>query len=100
MTQTVTAKEITDIAKLSRLGIDADQCQSYADSLSKILSMMDILSEVNTDDIAPLTNVHDMTQRLRDDVVDAYDLSVNRKLNQSIAPNTQDGLYLVPQVIE
>lgn len=96
----ISSDDIVNVAKLSRLAVDDAQAGDYAKDLSKILSMMDILSDVNTDGVAPLTNVHDMTQRLRDDVVDGNGLTVNRKLNQSIAPTTAEGLYLVPQVIE
>lgn len=96
----ISSHDIVNVAKLSRLAVDDAQAGDYAKDLSKILSMMDILSDVNTDGVAPLTNVHDMTQRLRDDVVDGNGLTVNRKLNQSIAPATAEGLYLVPQVIE
>lgn len=100
MSNQITNDEILNVAKLSRLAVDSEQATSYAQDLSKILTMMDILADVNTDGVAPLTNVHDMTQRLRDDVVDGNGISVNRELNQSIAPTTADGLYLVPQVIE
>lgn len=96
----ISSDDIVNVAKLSRLAVDDAQAGDYAKDLSKILSMMDILSDVNTDGVAPLTNVHDMTQRLRDDVVDGNGLTVNRELNQSVAPATADGLYLVPQVIE
>jgi len=100
MSQTLSTDEIMNIAKLARLGVNAEQADSYANDLSKILSMMDILAEVNTDNIAPLTNVHDMTQPLREDVIGGNGVEVNRELNQSIAPSVADGLYLVPQVIE
>lgn len=100
MSQTLSTDEIMNIAKLARLGVTAEQADSYANDLSKILSMMDILAEVNTDNIAPLTNVHDMTQPLREDVVGGNGVEINRELNQSIAPSVADGLYLVPQVIE
>jgi aspartyl-tRNA(Asn)/glutamyl-tRNA(Gln) amidotransferase subunit C len=100
MSQTLSTDEIMNIAKLARLGVTAEQADSYANDLSKILSMMDILAEVNTDNVAPLTNVHDMTQPLRSDVVSGNGVEVNRELNQSIAPSVADGLYLVPQVIE
>lgn len=98
--ETITTQDILEVAKLSRLAVNESQAQSYADDLGKILSMMDILADVDTDGVAPLTNVHDMHQSLREDVVDGNGISVNRELNQSIAPNVQDGLYLVPQVIE
>jgi aspartyl-tRNA(Asn)/glutamyl-tRNA(Gln) amidotransferase subunit C len=100
MSQTLSTDEIMNIAKLARLGVTAEQADSYANDLSKILSMMDILAEVNTDNIAPLTNVHDMTQPLREDVVGGDGVEVNRELYQSIAPSVANGLYLVPQVIE
>lgn len=100
MSQTLSTDEIMNIAKLARLGVNAEQADSYANDLSKILSMMDILAEVNTDNIAPLTNVHDMTQPLREDVIGGNGVEVNRELTQSIAPSVADGLYLVPQVIE
>jgi len=100
MSQTLSTDEIMNIAKLARLGVNAEQADSYANDLSKILSMMDILAEVNTNNIAPLTNVHDMTQPLREDVIGGNGVEVNRELNQSIAPSVADGLYLVPQVIE
>jgi len=100
MSHTLSTDEIMNIAKLARLGVNAEQADSYANDLSKILSMMDILAEVNTDNIAPLTNVHDMTQPLREDVIGGNGVEVNRELNQSIAPSVADGLYLVPQVIE
>lgn len=96
----ISHEEIINIAKLSRLAVNDEQAASYAKDLSKILIMMDVLADVDTDGVAPLTNVHDMTQRLRDDVVDGNGLTVNRELNQSIAPATAEGLYLVPQVIE
>ena len=54
MSQTLSTDEIMNIAKLARLGVNAEQADSYANDLSKILSMMDILAEVNTDNIARL----------------------------------------------
>lgn len=100
MANQISNDEIRKVAILSRLAVDSEQADNYANDISKILAMMDILADVDTDGVAPLTNVHDMHQSLREDVVDGNGISVNRELNQSIAPNVQDGLYLVPQVIE
>lgn len=93
----ISTEEILDIAKLSRLAVSPEQADGYAQDLSKILAMMDLLAEVDTDGVAPLTNVHDMTQRLRDDIPNR---DIDRELNQSNAPSVADGLFLVPQVIE
>lgn len=96
----LSTEELNHLAYLSRLSVNATLCEDYTHAINKILEMMDILSDVNTDNITPLTNVHDGVQVLRADVVDANGLAVNRELNQSVAPKVQDGLYLVPQVIE
>lgn len=93
----ISTEEILDIAKLSRLAVSPEQADGYAQDLSKILAMMDLLAEVDTDGVAPLTNVHDMTQRLRDDIPNR---DIDRERNQSNAPSVADGLFLVPQVIE
>ncbi len=93
----ISTEEILDIAKLSRLAVSPEQADGYAQDLNKILAMMDLLAEVDTDGVAPLTNVHDMTQRLRDDIPNR---DIDRERNQSNAPSVADGLFLVPQVIE
>ncbi|MDO4450651.1 MAG: Asp-tRNA(Asn)/Glu-tRNA(Gln) amidotransferase subunit GatC [Moraxella sp.] len=96
----LSSQDISKVANLSRLAIDDNLANDYAKDIGKILSMMDILAQVDTTDVKPLTNVHDGVQVLRPDVVDLNGLAVNRELNQAIAPAVQDGLYLVPQVIE
>lgn len=97
MSSTLTSQNILSIANLSRLSINPETAEQYAQDIGKILTMMDTLKNVNTDDIAPLTNVHDAVQVLRADVADT---DIDRDANQSVAPSVQDGLYLVPQVIE
>ncbi|RKW42649.1 MAG: Asp-tRNA(Asn)/Glu-tRNA(Gln) amidotransferase GatCAB subunit C [Moraxella sp.] len=94
---TLTTDDILTCARLSRLCIDTDTAQSYASDLQKILTMMSVLSSVDTDNVAPLANIHESCQPLRPDVADAQ---IDRDAYQAIAPSVQDGLYLVPQVIE
>jgi aspartyl-tRNA(Asn)/glutamyl-tRNA(Gln) amidotransferase subunit C len=55
------------------------------------------MQAVNTSGIEPMANPLDATQRLRDDVVTEYN---KRDELQAIAPATEDGLYLVPKVID
>lgn len=92
--------EIKNLAKLARLETDDKSAEEFLVGVSKMLTMMNVLVDTDTDDVLPLTNVHDMTQPLRDDVVDAQNLAVDRMQNQAMAPSVLDGLYLVPQVIE
>lgn len=97
MSQTLSSNDILNTAKLSCLAIDDNLATDYAKDISKILTMMDTLSSVDTDDIKPLANIHEICQDLRADIADA---NIDKDSFQSVAPNAQDGLYLVPQVIE
>ena len=93
----LTSDDILSVANLARLKVDDNLAADYAKDISKILSMMDILSSVDTDGIAPRANIHESSQTLR---VDIPTTDIDRSANQSVAPAVQDGLYLVPQVIE
>ncbi len=93
----VSREEILEIATLARLGVDESTANSYADDISKILKMMHILGNVDTTDIKPLSNIHEACQDLRADVANH---DIDRDRNQSVAPAVEDGLYLVPQVLE
>lgn len=93
----ITAQDVQNCANLSRLAIDDATAQSYAGSLDKILAMMNVLDAVNTDDIQPLANIHEIATTLRADIPDH---NIDKDSYQAIAPAVQDGLYLVPQVIE
>jgi aspartyl-tRNA(Asn)/glutamyl-tRNA(Gln) amidotransferase subunit C len=94
---TVSREEILEVANLARLGVDESTADSYADDISKVLKLMHTLSSVDTTDIKPLANIHEACQELRADVANH---DINRERNQSVAPAVEEGLYLVPQVIE
>lgn len=89
--------QVREIAHLARLAIDGNDIPAYAENLSRILNFVEQLDLVATDGVQPLAHPLDMPQRLRTDAVEEGD---QRELFQSIAPATQDGLYLVPKVIE
>ena len=89
--------DILEVAKLSRLAVDEEVAQTFAEDIAKILDMMQTLSSVDTDNVEPLSNVHEAAQELRADIPNA---DIDRELNQSVAPAVEQGLYLVPQVIE
>ncbi|ENV35112.1 Asp-tRNA(Asn)/Glu-tRNA(Gln) amidotransferase subunit GatC [Acinetobacter gerneri] len=91
------AQTVSQIANLARLSLDDTQSAEYAESLNKILGMMETLKGINTDGIEPLKSPFDNAQPLRDDVVTE---SNHREEYQAIAPAVQEGLYLVPRVIE
>lgn len=89
--------DVKQIAHLARLQIDQQNIDGYASSLSNILDMVERMNEVDTTNIQPMAHPMDVPQRLRADEV----LEENqRDAFQAIAPKTENGLYLVPRVIE
>lgn len=93
----LTLNDMNKIAHLARLGLSDEEKSRYTDSLNNILGLIDDLQAVNTQGIEPLAHAVDVTQPLRPDVVTE---SNQRDAYQQIAPAVQDGLYLVPKVIE
>jgi aspartyl-tRNA(Asn)/glutamyl-tRNA(Gln) amidotransferase subunit C len=90
-------EEVLKVAHLARLDITADKVDEYTENLSNILDLIAQMNQVNTDNVRPLSNPLDAVQRLRPDVVTEVN---QRELFQSVAAEIQDGLYLVPKVIE
>ncbi len=89
--------EVKKIAHLARLGIDPADIPEYVRNLTDILSFVEQLNKVDTAGVPPLAHPLDASQRLRADVVTETD---QRAEFQSGAPLVEDGLYLVPKVIE
>ncbi|MCS5559575.1 MAG: Asp-tRNA(Asn)/Glu-tRNA(Gln) amidotransferase subunit GatC [Oceanospirillaceae bacterium] len=89
--------DIENIAVLARLQVSATETSDYADSISSILALVDQMQQVDTIGVEPLSNPHDATQRLRADVVTCDN---QRDAFMAIAPATEEGLYLVPKVID
>ena len=89
--------EIAKLARLARIDVSAEQSAALGQRIGDILKMVDVMQAINTDHIDAMANPHDAVQRLRKDTVSETN---QRDAFQEIAPLTEDGLYLVPQVIE
>lgn len=89
--------DIKAIAKLARLKIDEADVPSYATNLSNILDLVEHMNAVDTEGVIPMSHPLDVAQRLRDDIVTETD---RRDELQKNAPAVEDGLFLVPKVIE
>lgn len=90
-------QDIEKIAWLARLEIDQTDCPKYARELSQMLDLVEQLNQIDTSNIEAMAHPTDAVQRLREDVVTEEN---QREKFQSIAPLSEDGLYLVPRVIE
>ncbi len=89
--------EIEKIAELARIRIGDTQIGDVTRRITEILGMVDQLQAADTDGVEPMANPLDATQRLRADEVTEIN---RREAFQAIAPAVENGLYLVPKVIE
>lgn len=93
----LTREAVEKIAHLARLNIAENDIDLYAEQLSGILNFIEQMNQVDTKEVEPLAHPLEISQRLRQDEVTEPDL---RDKYQSIAPQVEAGLYLVPKVIE
>ncbi len=89
--------ELEKIAHLARLHITKAESEEVVLRITDILALIDEMQSINTNDVAPLAHPLDLLQRLRTDEITERD---HRDELQSLAPEAQEGLYLVPKVIE
>ncbi len=93
----LTEADIKRIARLARIAVTEQETQTIRGELSNIFQLIETMQAVDTKGIVPMSHSQDMLQRLREDRVTE---SNQRELFQSIAPQVDAGLYLVPKVIE
>lgn len=89
--------QVRRIAHLARLHITESEAAAYAETLSRILGLIEQMNAVDTAGVAPMAHPNEAGLRLRADAVTEAD---QREKFQKIAPAVEAGLYLVPKVIE
>lgn len=89
--------DVKRIAALARIEIDDAQAQATQAQLNTIFDLIAAMQAVNTSGIAPMAHAQEVYQRLRTDAVTESD---RHAAFQAIAPAVENGLYLVPKVIE
>lgn len=89
--------DVAKIAHLARLQVTDTEQSALCSRLTTILDLIEQLQAAPTDGIEPMAHPLDAVQRLRPDQVSETN---QRDAYQAIAPAVEDGLYLVPKVIE
>ncbi len=90
-------EEVRKIAWLARIEIRDEDTEGYARNLSDILDFVEQLSDAPTDGVEPMAHPLEATQRLRPDEVTETN---QRERFLALAPAAENGLFLVPRVIE
>lgn len=97
----LTPQDVARIADLARLELSASEAATVLQQLNGFFGIVEQMRAVDTTGVeplyTPLAALHPVSLRLREDVVTERD---DRSANQRNAPSVQDGLFLVPRVIE
>jgi len=98
----LTNTDVKRIANLAQLEMNEEQIDAALDKLNGIFALAEQMQAVDTDGIAPLSHplaahMATIALRLREDVATEPN---RRDAYQQVAPKTEDGLYLVPKVID
>jgi aspartyl-tRNA(Asn)/glutamyl-tRNA(Gln) amidotransferase subunit C len=96
-TMSLNKQTVQTIAHLARLKIEDGEIEKYQSELSSILDLAQQMEACDTAGVEPMTHPFDATMRLRADVIN---VSNQRGKFQASAPSTENGLYLVPKVID
>ncbi|NNC54308.1 MAG: Asp-tRNA(Asn)/Glu-tRNA(Gln) amidotransferase subunit GatC [Pseudomonadales bacterium] len=97
----ISKEEIAGTARLARIKIRDDEIEDVTSRITSILDMVDQMQAVDTSGVEPMSNSLDSSQLLRaDEIVEPDDKVAARDTLMAGAPATQDGLFLVPKVIE
>jgi len=89
--------EVRAIADLARIEVSDAAAVALQQQLNGIFAMIEQMRAVDTTGVEPMAHAVEMSQRLREDRVTEGD---QHALYQGVAPQVEDGLYLVPRVIE
>jgi len=89
--------DVRRLAHLARIAVTDAEVTEIGTKLNGIFGMIEAMRAVDTSGVTPMAHGIDVVQRLREDVVTEPD---NRVVLQSLAPQAENGLYLVPKVIE
>jgi aspartyl-tRNA(Asn)/glutamyl-tRNA(Gln) amidotransferase subunit C len=93
----ITSSDVKRIANLARIEITEGETEQALGQLNEIFKLIGQLQSVNTAGIEPMSHPLGGSQRLREDL--ALD-KPDREANMKNAPAKQDGLFLVPRVVE
>jgi aspartyl-tRNA(Asn)/glutamyl-tRNA(Gln) amidotransferase subunit C len=89
--------QIRRLARLARIALAPGETAEVAERLNRILTLVEEVQAADTAGVEPMSHALDVVQRLRPDAIAEGDLRADY---QALAPAVEDGLYLVPKVIE
>ena len=93
----LTLEQVRRVAHLARIEVSDAEANNTLGHLNGIFTLIEAMQAVDTRGVEPMAHAQDVAQRLRTDEVTEVD---RREAFQALAPDAEQGLYLVPQVME
>ena len=93
----LTLEQVRRVAHLARIEVSDAEANNTLGHLNGIFTLIEAMQAVDTRGVEPMAHAQDLAQRLRPDEVSEID---RRDAFQALAPDAEQGLYLVPQVME
>ena len=93
----ITRQDVENVAVLSRLEFGEGDIAKFTGQLNAILDYIDMLSKVDTEGVEPTAHVLPLKNVVRADEVKP---SLARELAMANAPETEDGYFKVPKILE
>jgi aspartyl-tRNA(Asn)/glutamyl-tRNA(Gln) amidotransferase subunit C len=93
----LTLEDVRRVAELARIAIDESEARAVLSQLNDVFKLIAEMQAVDTRGVEPMSHALDVVQRLREDKVTESD---QHALFQTVAPQVEGDLYLVPKVIE
>lgn len=93
----LTLEEIRRVARLARIAVSDEEAARFGRELDGVFGLIEAMKSVDVANVEPMSHARDIVLRLRPDEVTEEN---QRDRFQSIAPEVESGLYLVPKVIE
>ncbi len=92
----ISSSDVRKVAQLARLELPEDQIEMYTSQLEEILSYVDHLQEIDTQNVPPTTRAVEVVNEMREDLVDVK-CSREEILNQ--APHREGDFFRVPKIL-
>ena len=92
----ISSSDVRKVAQLARLELPEDQIETYTEQIEEILSYVDQLQEIDTENIPPTTRAVEVVNAMREDIV-KVNCSREDLLNQ--APSREGDFFRVPKIL-
>lgn len=93
----LSTQDVEKVARLARLAMTGGEIETARTQLNGIFDLIAEMQAVDTRNVEPMSHSQDLAQRLREDNITETN---QREAFQAIAPQVEQGLFLVPKVIE